>query len=278
MLLRVFVACAVVLLSRSSIVTPDPMAPDPKAPRPIAARQSLFTEELTWMEIRDLMEQGIDTILIASGGVEQNGPYLVTGKHNIVLRATTEAIARKLGNTVIAPIIPFVPEGDFSPPSLHMKYPGSISLSEETFERLVADICTSFHVTGFKHLVLIGDSGGNQSGMQKVAERLNAQWSADVTRVHYIADYFNYPKVTKFVEERGIKEVSEGLHDDFGMSAVMLSIDPHSIRTDERIAAGKFRINGIDLGPVDKTAAWGRQIIDFRASAAVEAIRKSLGR
>ena len=92
--------------------------------RPIDAVDSVFIEELTWMEVRDAIHQGKSTALVATGGIEQNGPYLVTGKHNVVLRAVTEAIARELGDTLVAPIIKLVPEGDFDPPTGHMKYPG----------------------------------------------------------------------------------------------------------------------------------------------------------
>jgi len=108
---------------------PDPIKPDPNTPRPLAAVDSVFIEDLTWMEVRDAMKAGKDTVIVATGGVEQNGPYLVTGKHNVVLRGTTEAIARKLGNTLVAPVVPFVPEGDIDPPTLHMLYPGSISVT-----------------------------------------------------------------------------------------------------------------------------------------------------
>ena len=275
---RIALLVVIVLLSALLQAKPDPVAPDPESPRPMAARETLFTEDLTWMEVRDAMRSGKDTILVATGGVEQNGPYLVTGKHNVVLRATTEAIARKLGNTLIAPIIPFVPEGDFEPPTLHMKYPGAISLSEDTYERLLTDICTSFHVTGFKKIVLIGDSGGNQDGMRVVAERLNAKWSQTATRVYFVPEYYKQPEVAKFLEANGIKQESEGLHDDFAMSATMLAVDPNSVRMKERIAAGKFKINGVDLTPAEKTIEWGRKIINVRAEATVAAIRKALGK
>src|SRR6185437_6183575 len=124
-----------------------------------------------------------------TGGVEQNGPYLVTGKHNVVLRATTEAIARKLGDALVAPVVPFVPEGDIDPPSLHMRYPGTISVTEETFERLLTDICASLRTHGFRHIVLIGDSDGNQQGMKAVAARLDAQWGRAGTRILYVPEY-----------------------------------------------------------------------------------------
>jgi len=255
---------------------PDPVAPDPESPRPMAAVDRVFIEDLTWMEVRDAMRAGKDTVIVPTGGVEQNGPYLVTGKHNVVLRGTGEAIARKLGNALVAPIVPFVPEGDTDPPTLHMKYPGTISVREETFQELLIDICASLKQHGFKKIVLIGDSGGNQTGMKAVAEKLAAQWPADKCRVVFISEYYDLAPVKKFVEGEGIKETPEGLHDDFAMEATMLAIDPESIRMKQRIAAGNFRINGVDLAPAEKTIAIGKKIIDFRAETTVKLIRKAL--
>src|SRR5262245_2700977 len=95
------------------------LTPDPNMASPIDTYDSVFIEELPWLEVRDAMRVGKTTVIIPTGGVEQNGPYLATGKHNYVLRATTEAIARKLGNALVAPIVAFVPEGDIDPPTSH---------------------------------------------------------------------------------------------------------------------------------------------------------------
>src|SRR5262245_12173997 len=65
---------------------------------PLASVDSVWMEELTWIEVRDAVKNGKDTVIIATGGMEPNGPYLVTGKHNYVLHANCEAIARKMGN------------------------------------------------------------------------------------------------------------------------------------------------------------------------------------
>jgi creatinine amidohydrolase len=254
---------------------PDPVRPDPDAPRPIAAVDSVFIEDLTWMEVRDQMKAGKDTVIVATGGIEQNGPYLVTGKHNVVLKGTTAAIAKKLGNALVAPIVPFVPEGDIDPPSLHMLYPGTISLTESTFENLLTDICSSLRTHGFRQIVLIGDSGGNQAGMKNVAEKLNQTWKGQPARVQYIAEYYDFPAVTKWLEEQGVKQTPEGHHDDFGMTAMMMAVDPSSVRMEQRIEANRFRINGVDLAPADKTIEWGKRIIEFRAAATVEAIQRA---
>ncbi|MBI3857002.1 MAG: creatininase family protein [Planctomycetes bacterium] len=257
---------------------PTPMTPDPDAPRPIAAHETLFVEEMTWMEVRDALKAGKDTVIVATGGVEQNGPYLATGKHNVVLRATTQAIAARLGNALIAPIVAFVPEGDIDPPTGHMKYPGSISVTEETFRSLLTDICASFRTHGFKHVIMIGDSGGNQAGMKKVAADLSAKWVDGKTRVHFIPEYYDYGGLAKWIREQGIQEVPEGHHDDFAMEAQMALVDPTTVRMKERIAAGKYRINGVELAPLEKTIEWGRKIVAYRAELTVAAIKKAMGR
>ena len=253
---------------------PDPVSPNPDTPRPIEAVDTVFIEDMTWMEVRDAMRGGKDTVIVATGGVEQNGPYLVTGKHNVVLRGATEAIARKLGNALVAPIVPFVPEGEIDPPTVHMKYPGTISVTEATYEALLTDICASLRTHGFQHIVLIGDSGGNQAGLKKVAAQLNK--SPNGGRLHYIPEYYDFAAVASWLEEQGIKQTPEGLHDDFGMTATMMSVDPQSVRTAQRIAADKFQINGVDLAPAEQTIGWGKRIINFRAEATAKALAEQL--
>jgi creatinine amidohydrolase/Fe(II)-dependent formamide hydrolase-like protein len=254
------------------------LRPAPPIRRPIDALDTVFVEEMTWMEVRDALKAGKTTIIVPTGGVEQNGPYLATGKHNYILRGTTEAIARELGKALVAPVVPFVPEGNIDPPTGHMKYPGTISLTEETYERLLTDICASFRTHGFEDVVLLGDSGGNQKGMKAVAARLNSKWTGGKTRVHFIPEYYDYPGVEKWLERQGIKQVDEGLHDDFAITAQLMAVDSATVRMKQRIAAGKFRINGIDLVPAEKTIVWGKKIIAFRAETTVQAIRKAVAK
>jgi creatinine amidohydrolase len=157
-------------------LTPGSLAQELQAPRPIAAVDSVFLEEFTWMEVRDAIKAGKTTVIVGTGGIEPSGPYVALGKHNYVLQATTEAIARRLGNALVAPIIKFVPEGNIEPPAGHMRYPGTMSIREETFEALLADVCSSLKQHGFTDIVLIGDHGENQRGMKAVAERLHQKW------------------------------------------------------------------------------------------------------
>ena len=252
-------------------------SPDPLAPRVIDGTDTVFMEEMTWMEIRDAMRAGKDTVIVATGGLEQNGPYLVSAKHNIILRATTEALARKLGNALVSSIVQFVPEGEIDPPSGHMKYPGTISLSAATFEALLTDIASSLRATGFKTIVFIGDSGGNQAGMKKVAESLNSKWGAmeRPARIYFIPEYYQYPALQEWVEQTmGIKQVDEGIHDDYAISATMALVDPNSVRLAQRAAKGKDTINGVKLSPLSTTQANARRIVERRVEQTVEALKK----
>ncbi|MFN0104492.1 MAG: creatininase family protein [Bryobacteraceae bacterium] len=261
-------------------MAPGAMTPDPNMPRPIAARDSVFLEELTWLEVRDALRAGKTTVIIATGGVEQNGPYLAAGKHNYVLRATTAAIARKLGNTLVAPIVVFVPEGDISPPSGHMKYPSTISLRETTFKALLTDIADSLKQHGFRHLILIGDSGGNQKGMKEVAAERSAKWAGGQTKIHFIPEYYDFYNsgdLSKWLESQGVREVDEGHHDNVAITAMMMTVDLNTVRMHERRAKGKFSINGVSLDPAEKMIALGGKIVEYRADITVAAIRAALG-
>jgi creatinine amidohydrolase/Fe(II)-dependent formamide hydrolase-like protein len=245
-----------------------------RAPNPIAGVDNIWIDELTWYEVRDAIAAGKTTAIIATGGIEQNGPYLITGKHNVVLRGMCEAIARKLGNALCAPVIAFVPEGDIEQKTGHMRYPGTISLREETYRMLLEDVAGSLKAHGMTDIILIGDSGGNQDGMEATAERLNAKWTD--ARAHFIPEFYRYADLVTFLEqELGVKQVSEGLHDDFQITALMMAVDPVTVRYDERVKAGKASINGVDITPREKTIEIGKKLMEFRAEQTVKAIHKA---
>jgi len=52
---------------------------------------------------------------------------MVLGKHRFIIEHAVDLIARRLGNTIVAPVVTYVPEGDVDPPSGHMRYAGTIS-------------------------------------------------------------------------------------------------------------------------------------------------------
>ncbi len=248
----------------------------PDAANPIPSPNTIWLEEMTWMDVRDAMKAGKTTVIIPTGGIEPNGPWLALGKHNYVLHTNCDAIARKLGNALCAPIVKFVPEGGIEPPTGHMTTRGTLSLREATFKALLTDLLASLKAHGFEKMILIGDSGGNQGGQRAVADSLTKEWKGTPIVAH-IQEYYDYASAAAYMKEHGIVDgQAEGLHDDAVISLNMFIDDPRSIRYDERVKAGKASINGVSLADKKKNTELAKQIVEFRATTTVEAIKKAM--
>jgi creatinine amidohydrolase len=250
------------------------------APRPIDALDSVWMEDLTWMEVRDAIKGGKTTALILTGGVESNGPYLATGKHNFILKVMGDAIARKLGNALVAPVVTLEP----GRPDGERVAPGSVFLSQATYRGVLTDMAESLRGMGFTNVFLMGDSGGNQKPMQEVVAALNTKYNGTPTRFHYIAEYYDYTSVQKLVQDNGIAEQiklgasngSDGTHDEYGIDALMALYDPDSIRIEQRKKANRTTINGVSLLPMEKTLEMGKKIVELRTKLTVDAIHKAM--
>ena len=243
-------------------------------PRPIEALDNVWIEELTMMEVRDALAEGKTTALILTGGIEENGPYLTTGKHNHVLRVMGESIARRLGNALIVPIMTLEPGNPDN-----IRSPGTVVLSRATYEAMLTDMATSLKSQGFRNIMLMGDSGGNRGPMAAVANALSTAWRGGSTGIYHIPEYYNYDDV--LIYQRDVLGVDEdprleGLHDDYYITSIIMNDDPQHVRLEQRIKAGKASINGISILPAEKTIEHGRRLIEFRTDVTVRAIREAM--
>jgi creatinine amidohydrolase/Fe(II)-dependent formamide hydrolase-like protein len=245
--------------------------------RPIPALNTIWIEEMTWIEIRDALAEGKRTAIVSTGGIEQNGPYVAMGKHNYVLQGMCERIARTLGDALCAPIIKLVPEGDVNPPTGHMRYSGTLSVRQETFEAMLEDVGRSLNQHGFEWIIYIGDSGGNQTGMENVANRLNAEWGTK--RALFIPEFYDNAGVQRHMEETfGIYEESEGWHDNYWLTAMQAAVDPETVRYEQRVQAGRESINGVSLVPLGRTISVGEELMKWRLEHTIAAIEAAKGR
>src|SRR6185295_7702206 len=151
---------------------PTPQGPTmvtaPAGLSPSQAPDTVFIDEMTWEETRDAMKAGKTVVIVPTGGTEKNGYHMVLGKHNFVVTYTANMMARRLKNALVAPTIQYVPEGDPD-----RQNPGAISLPSPAYDMLLDAAARSLKVHGFKDILFIGDSGGNQAGLRAVAEKLN---------------------------------------------------------------------------------------------------------
>lgn len=238
------------------------------------ALDTVLVEELTWVEVRDAIKAGKTTIIFPTGGTEQNGPHMVLGKHNFIVKHTAEQIARRLGNALVAPVLAYVPEGDIQPPSGHMQFPGTISLPDSVFMKVTEYAARSFRANGFKDIVLIGDSGPNQKGLQAVAALLNKEWTGTPVRVHYVSQYYRSQDFSKWLRSQGETSENIGTHAGIEDTSELLAIHPGLIRKDKLAPGGDFKISGVTGNPTRATATYGKQGLEFKINAAVVQIQK----
>lgn len=246
--------------------------------RPIAAHESLWLEELTWMEIRDAIRAGNTTALILTGGVESNGPYLASGKHNYSNRLMGESVARALGDALIAPLVTLEPGRPDGPVTIGNTGP---MVSQDTYVRWLVDMGDSLRGMGFTEIYYLGDSGGNQRGQQAAADELNERYGGSPAVFHHVAEFYNHEEVRRWIQEDlGIPEEieysasrgSSGLHDELSISSVMSALDPTTIRYEQRVDEGLASINGISLEPLSETQDLGRRVVAYRTDITVDAI------
>ena len=244
------------------------------------APQSVFIEELTWTELRDQLQAGSTTIIVPIGGTEQNGPAMVLGKHNVRVKALSARIAAGVGRTLVAPVIAYVPEGNIHPPTAHMRFPGTITISDAAFEATLESAARSFREHGFRDIVLLGDHGGYQKNMVRVADKLNREWAAMPARVHAVTEYYrvvdaDYPAALR---RAGFRDAEIGIHAGLADTALALAVDPKLVRAERLKSAGLGPAQGVHGDPARASAEAGQLGVELIVSHTVAAIRQAIAR
>lgn len=241
-----------------------------------APPETVFLEELTWTELRDAIQAGNTTIIVPVGGTEQNGPAIALGKHNARVRLLSARIALALGNALVAPVMAYVPEGSVSPPAAHMRFAGTITMPDATFEQVIEYAARSFKQHGFRNVVLLGDHGGYQKNLQAVADRLNRQWAGTPVRVLAVAEYYRAAQVdfAQALKQRGFRDEEIGTHAGLADTALILALEPRLVRAD-RLQQPLGANDGVLGQPRRATAEIGQVGVDVIIARTVEAIRKA---
>ncbi len=240
---------------------------------------SVFLEDLTWTELRDQIAAGKTTIILPIGGTEQSGPAMALGKHNHRATRLSEMIAKRLGNALVAPVIAYVPEGTIDPPSAHMRFPGTITVPDDVFEKTLEYAARSFKLHGFRDIVFLGDHGGYQKDETVVADRLNREWAKTPVRVHALIEYYDITQTdyVKALEARGYSAEEIGTHAGLADTSLTLALDPSLVRADQLRSGAKFgRADGVYGDPRRSSAELGRIGVDLIVARTVKDIANAV--
>jgi creatinine amidohydrolase/Fe(II)-dependent formamide hydrolase-like protein len=250
-------------------------------PARAAAPDTVWLEALTSTEVGDLVRHGTTTIILPVGGVEQSGPDIALGKHDARVSVLAERIARALGHTLVAPVMPFVPEGNIDPPTSHMRFPGTLTIPADVFRKTMTSVAASLARHGFRSIVLIGDHGGYQGDLAAVAADLDRRWAGTPARAHYIADYYRAATAdfTPVLRARGYATEEIGTHAGLADTSLTLAIAPAAVR-EEGLKAGTDldAAHGVYGDPRRSSAAVGQIGADAIVARTVSAIRAATAR
>ncbi len=230
-----------------------------------------YLEAMTWPEIRDAIAGGARTVIIPTGGTEQNGPHMVLGKHNYIVTFAAGLLAQRLGHALVAPTVQYVPEGDYTRAGFGDK-PGVITLPSPHYDRLLDAAVRSLRVGGFTDILLIGDSGGNQRGLTAVADALNTEWAGSGVRVYALIDYYQQGRVQlrDYLQKTyGWDAATVGSHAGTADTSQLLYVHPEGIRRDRLAANGGGPESGVNGDPTKASAEIGKIAIDLKVNAAI---------
>lgn len=253
----------------------DPKAEVVPAPRPTISwpplekpLPSLWLEELTWTEIAQAQAAGYDSVLIATGGTEQNGPHLPTGKHNAIVRFAAQEIATRRGRTLLAPVMAYVPEQP------HQNFPGTISLPAEVFQAVVEAAIQSFLTQGFKNVILLGDSGGNQEPLRAAARSLQIRCQSG-QQVLFLDQYYAGHGQTTWLQEQGFDVAKLGTHAGLADTSEWLAAQANPLRNSEWLERTDL---GNDGSPELATAELGHKLLELKIAAALRQLEQAIPR
>ena len=256
-------------------------------PVPHLKQDVVDIELLTWPEIyKAIHKQGKTTVLLFNGGTEQRGPQGVTGAHNFIAQATADQIARKLGDALVAPVIPY------SVNRANPNLPGTIGISSKTFADINEEVAEQLIANGFKNVVLLGDHGGGQKELKEVAAKLDAEWAPKGVRVVYSdgpytqanQDFFAWLDKNGYPpsEHAGIPDTSELLYLEGNQRWIRKELLPTALgdpprKPGEPRDPNATRINNGISGDARRSSyALGKRFIDLKVADGVSQIQELL--
>ena len=247
---------------------------------PAFAQRSVYIEDLTWPEVQQAIKSGKTSAIIYAGSTEQNGPHMAIGKHNFIARWVAGAIAIKLGDALVYPTLPFAPTGDAVKRTGHMRFPGSVTLTPQTYRSVVHDVALSAIDAGFRNVFIMGDHGDGQDMLGAVARELDSEWRAKGVRVFYVPDVYFKEKQQAHAYEASHGLPTHDVHAGTDDTSELMAIDGQHrwIRADKLAPSDGAQTarTGVDGDPTKASVTLGNLFLQYKIDDAVAQIRRML--
>ncbi len=233
---------------------------------------------MTWMEVRDAVAAGSRTVIVPSGGLEANGPHMIIGKHDYIATWAARRIAAELGDALVAPVVSYVPEGDYDPPTNNLAFPGTIGVPPAVFAAVLEGIARSLKLTGFETICFIADHGLSVAPQAAVAAKLTAEWGSGGPRVLAIDAYFATAAETAYLRGQGEPDAAIGQHATLSDTSELMAVHPEGVDL-SRLPANVALYPGLGVfgDPRRSSTLRGEAMMALKVSGAVAQIRAGSG-
>jgi creatinine amidohydrolase len=189
---------------------------------------ALHLDRLTWPDIKAEIQNGRDTVVVPFGSTEQHGRHMPLGTDAVLGDELGWGVAERL-DAFLAPTV------RFGCSEHHLAFSGTISISAETFSRIVTDVVASLSGHGFRRIVLLPTHGGNFKPMADAVAEIEP---ADGVRILAFTDLTGLVNAAaKSSKAFGVNAAESGAHSGEWETSLMLNLRPEQVKMD-RAAEG----------------------------------------
>ena len=186
---------------------------------------------------------GAEVALIPVGATEQHGPNMTLETDTIVAYRLALRIAAALHpRAVVAPQLPYGVSYH------HMSFPGTMTLTPETFQAVVLEVVDSLRQHGLERFFVIDGHAGNQGALDVLMTKLRFQMGVR-------AAYLFYFTIVDDLMHQGAKTERWG-HACEVETSMGLALQPDTVRS-EALQAGELRPIPLPYSNVLKTPRVG---------------------
>jgi creatinine amidohydrolase len=180
-------------------------------------------DKLTWPEVEAEIARGRDTVVVAFGATEQHGRHLPLATDALIGDRFARLLAERL-DALVAPTL------RIGCSAHHADFPGTLSLDDETFHAVVADVIRSLVRSGFARIVLIPTHGGNFAPLAAAVEKVGEVAGARVVALTDLTVLFRVAQVG--ADEHGVPLAEGGVHAGEWETSMLLASAPELVKMD----------------------------------------------
>lgn len=184
----------------------------------------MLLEKLTWPEVKELDFSRL-AVLLPLGSFEQHGHHLPLTTDTQIVTAIAAAVEAARRDRLL--LLPALWPGHSTH---HLHFPGTLSIQQTNYIRIVIDLCASMVGMGGRKLFLLNGHGGNDVPVRAAMREVKTKFS-EVAGLHTaFASYWSLAAQTiKEVRESGLGGVSHACEME---TSIMLHLSPGEVRMD----------------------------------------------